>query len=157
MTIAGEKVPAFSAISLNLPMATGDQTAAIVAQSRSQYASSRDFVERYVGERYLGANQSPAQPQKAVQPKPKPTVPAQPTQARKPASEPPKTPLEATKTIAHTLLSGVLTREETDQAEAKPKRKRTRRRKRKSASQIPDPAAQPADRQTGDHHIIHLQ
>jgi hypothetical protein len=57
MTIDGEKVPAFSAISLNLPELGDHYMDAIIAQSRSTYASSRSVVESYVGERYLGVNQ----------------------------------------------------------------------------------------------------
>ncbi len=55
LTIEGEKVPAFSAISLNLPPVEGDQTQAIIARSRAEYGSSRSVVENFVGERYLGA------------------------------------------------------------------------------------------------------
>lgn len=53
MTIEGEKVQAFSATSLNLPDYGDDYTQAITDQSRSTYASSKDFVESYVHERYL--------------------------------------------------------------------------------------------------------
>lgn len=68
MTIEGEKVPAFSAITLNLPAIVADQTAAIVAHSRAQYASSRQFVEHYVNDRYL-----------VQQPGPRPVRPPQET------------------------------------------------------------------------------
>jgi hypothetical protein len=64
LTIEGEKVPAFSAISLNLPPIEGNQTDVIIANSRSVYASSRPVVEAYVNDRYLtmGPKQSiPAQ------------------------------------------------------------------------------------------------
>jgi hypothetical protein len=54
LTIEGEKVPAFSAISLNLPPLQGDQTEAIINRSRAEYGSSRSVVENFVGERYLG-------------------------------------------------------------------------------------------------------
>ena len=53
MTIEGEKVPAFSAITLNLPPLGADQTQTIIEQSRAQYAASRDYIERYVNDRYL--------------------------------------------------------------------------------------------------------
>lgn len=52
MTIAGEKVPAFSAISLNLPPFGADYTEQIVAHSRAEYAQSREYLERYMHERY---------------------------------------------------------------------------------------------------------
>jgi hypothetical protein len=84
MTIEGEKVPGFSAISLNLPPSQWDYTEQIFNHSRAQYGSSREYVERYVHERYLSDNQpkqAPAQPQKsqasqqsrpAPKPQPKP-------------------------------------------------------------------------------------
>lgn len=53
MTIEGEKVPAFSAISLNLPDPGEDHIPTIVANSRAIYASSRTVVEQYVNARYL--------------------------------------------------------------------------------------------------------
>ena len=53
MTIEGEKVPAFSAISLNLPPIQTDYTAQIVERSRAHYAVSREYVERYINERYM--------------------------------------------------------------------------------------------------------
>lgn len=52
MTIGGEKVPAFSAITLNLPPFQYDYTPQIVEYSRAHYARSRESVERYVAERY---------------------------------------------------------------------------------------------------------
>ena len=60
MTIEGEKVPAFSAITLNLPAIAADQTETIVEHSRSQYAASRAYVERSVGERYVVNGRQPA-------------------------------------------------------------------------------------------------
>ncbi len=61
MAIEGEKVPAFSAISLNLPPLLADETEGIVARSRARYATSRSVVEGYVGERYMGmSNTNPA-------------------------------------------------------------------------------------------------
>lgn len=53
MTIEGEKAQAFSATSLSLPPYAEDYTVPIVERSRATYASNRDFVERYVGERYM--------------------------------------------------------------------------------------------------------
>ncbi len=52
MTIEGEKTPAFSAISLNLPPQLVDYSNAIIDNSRAQYASTRGYVERSIGERY---------------------------------------------------------------------------------------------------------
>jgi hypothetical protein len=53
MTIEGEKAAAFSAISLNLPTSADDYTNAIIEHSRAQFASSREYVEKYVNERYM--------------------------------------------------------------------------------------------------------
>jgi hypothetical protein len=60
MTIEGEKIPGFSAISLNLPPEGPSYVAQIVERSRAQYAVSREYVDRYVSERYLLQNQAPA-------------------------------------------------------------------------------------------------
>lgn len=53
MTISGEKTPAFSAISLNLPPYGEDYSQSIIDYSRSRYSSTREYVEKYVSERYL--------------------------------------------------------------------------------------------------------
>lgn len=111
MTIEGEKVPGFSAISLNLPPQRTDYTAHIVDNSRRFYSVSREFVDRYVNERYLLAEQRPA-PQKQV-----PKQPEQPKRslAAAPVATPPETPAVA------------------EEGTVKPKRKRTRKRKSKKA------------------------
>lgn len=64
MTIDGEKVQAFSATSLNLPPFSEDYTTEIIEQSRMQYASNLEYVEKYVNERYLVAETSGAGQQK---------------------------------------------------------------------------------------------
>ncbi|MEO7364113.1 MAG: type IV secretion system DNA-binding domain-containing protein, partial [Candidatus Saccharimonadales bacterium] len=61
-TIEGEKIAAFSAISLNLPAELTDQSTAIIERSRSQYAVTREFVDRYVSERYLVQDTMPFKP-----------------------------------------------------------------------------------------------
>jgi len=53
MTIGGEKVGAFSAISLNLPPFDNDYSEQIIAHSRAQYAQDRATIESYVADRYL--------------------------------------------------------------------------------------------------------
>jgi hypothetical protein len=53
MTIGGEKVAAFSAISLNLPPFDNDYSEQIIAHSREQYAQDRATIESYVADRYL--------------------------------------------------------------------------------------------------------
>ena len=52
MTIEGEKTPAFSAISLNLPAQQTDYSAEITVASRARYASTKEVVERYINDRY---------------------------------------------------------------------------------------------------------
>lgn len=92
LTIEGEKVPAFSAISLNLPPIEGNQTDFIVANSRAAYASSREVVEGFVGERYLGVGGKPniqAQPQPQQRPQSKPKPQAPPRQPAPAANKPP--------------------------------------------------------------------
>ncbi len=59
MAIEGEKAPAFSAISLNLPELTSDYTDFIVAHSRERYALHRSQVETLVNEQYLVAGTKP--------------------------------------------------------------------------------------------------
>jgi hypothetical protein len=53
MTIEGEKVPGFSAVTLNLPPHTTGEMQTIIDNSRALYASSKHFVEKLVHERYL--------------------------------------------------------------------------------------------------------
>lgn len=117
MTIEGEKTPAFSAISLNLPAQQTDYSAAIVDNSRARYASSREYVERYVNNRYelTEFGQLPV-------PAPQPSASLSPTPAIKEAE------LEASpRTTTHV---GSLVIDEP----VKPKRKRTRKRKKKLAN-----------------------
>ena len=52
MTIEGEKVPAFSAISLNLPEQNSNYTQQIISTSRSLFAKSRDEVSSNIGNQY---------------------------------------------------------------------------------------------------------
>lgn len=122
MTIEGEKVQAFSATSLNLPPYGEDYSPAIIEQSRVTYASSREFVERYVGERYLlnTANQQTASQKQPAQPKKQP--------------EKPKTP----PTPAAFVTASQVAVDPADEKEAKPKRKRTRKRKTKATVATPD-------------------
>jgi hypothetical protein len=52
MTIAGEKSPAFSALTLDLPEGEFDETDSIIRQSRLTYASDKLQVEEYIRQRY---------------------------------------------------------------------------------------------------------
>ncbi len=123
MTIGGEKVPGFSAISLNLPADGANYVEHIVENSRRTYSVSRDFVDRYVNERYLGDatkkiphSQPPAKPAHVPAAHPAKAVPAASkpeTPPVRPAAVTPSAPLDP----------------------AKPKRKRTRKRKSKTSDQ----------------------
>ena len=117
MTIEGEKVPAFSAVSLNLPPQQADNTAEIVQRSRAQYAVSKGFVERYVSERY------------ATQPVSAPTQQAPKT--AKPVATPKPIAASPAAPAAHSVA---MPSADEFEAPKKPKRKRTRKRKNKSVS-----------------------
>jgi hypothetical protein len=173
MTIGGEKVPAFSAISLNLPSFGADYTEQIIAHSRAQYAQSRESIERYMHERYdaepsggqkqQSSPKAPAQKpalKQASQPKQSQIAPPTPIQspvtpksAATPSAEVPattgtpdkKSPLKATVTLlSQAVLKQIASDKESAVEDPKPKRKRTRKRKKKNADTVTDaPAAQP--------------
>ncbi|MGH7237166.1 MAG: type IV secretory system conjugative DNA transfer family protein, partial [Candidatus Saccharimonadales bacterium] len=135
MTIDGEKVQGFSAISLNLPDSAEDHSAAIIAHSRAQYSMSKERVEFYVGQRYHD-EQSKA---RAAAKLPPLTVQAQKSKAdealKLPAFSPPKNSIQiakpssaqSTARLAQTVVGSVIS-----VAAEKTKRKRTRRRKKSS-------------------------
>jgi len=142
MTIGGEKVPAFSAISLNLPPFATDYSAEIIAHSRSQYAQSRDSIERYVAEHYLTTDTAAAKqaqpkvtqpqslsPQREAPVAPKPLPAPVKAETPKPATLAPRVtpPVSA---LSHAVLSQIVA--DADAAGGdKPKRKRTRKRKKR--------------------------
>jgi hypothetical protein len=144
MTIGGEKVPAFSAISLNLPPFITDYSSQIIAHSRSQYAQSRSFIEHYVAQHYqisdIVTPRQQEQKPKAPQPKPpKPSPkPVTEPEARAEPEERPKLPRSPATALSQAILAPVVAQPSTDvPAEAgdvTPKRKRTRKRKRKSSA-----------------------
>ena len=155
MTIEGEKVPAFSAISLNLPPRQHDYSAHIVDRSRAQYAVSRDFVERYVRERYLTApteSTPKIDRQTSGRAPAKPAAPAASADAPK-VSEQHTTPAAKRGHAVTKILEAALSTRPAaagpgaaDPA-SKPKRKRTRHRKKKpdDLTSRPDTAPQVAD------------
>jgi hypothetical protein len=152
MTIEGEKTPAFSAISLNLPPQQTDYSAAIIENSRNRYASSKQYVERYVNERYqfddfrpASAGQDRAPSRRPVDQKPQAQAtnqpPARTTGTEKPIQRangpisllaglvsPPAVQPETLKDVSDSIPNIQLTAD----GAAAPKRKRTRHRKRKS-------------------------
>ncbi|MEO6761405.1 MAG: DUF87 domain-containing protein [Candidatus Saccharimonadales bacterium] len=166
MTIGGEKVQAFSAISLNLPDFQQDYTQAIIDHSRAQYAMTRESIESHVAERYLTPQTAAAK-----QTPPRITAPSTPKQpavlSDKPS--PPKSP-EPSSPVVNDLISIQVDRPEkrltmldsdsavAGTAEKPTKRKRVRKRKRK----VTEPAG-PADatfinpRDSGDEVVINLK
>lgn len=123
MTIDGEKTPAFSAISLNLPPINDDHSQYIIERSRSQYAASREYVEKYVSERYLSVDNY----------QPKPTVNKPQIQTPK-AEELPKQPLSLANLALQDVDKAEVKMVQPDEQRAdRPKRKRKRRNKSKTA------------------------
>lgn len=145
MTIEGEKIPGFSAISLNLPPDGEDYTQHIIERSRSQYSVSRDYVDRYVGERYLIQPKQAAPDQKKVAP-PAVTESDQPQSGTHPAK--PNSQSLGHAAVEQVAVEPALKSAEPSSEADKPKRKRTRKRKKKPA----EIAAVPADDTT-----VHLR
>ena len=144
MTIGGEKVPAFSAISLNLPPFQEDYSPQIIEHSRAQYAQHRASVEGYLAGRYqmeVSVKPMPAEQPRVEAPKPTPPQPV-PTPTPPPPPPPrhisvfdsPEAAAEAAAQAAAALSQAALAAAEAEAAEAaKPKRKRKRSRKKKAS------------------------
>ena len=131
MTIAGEKVQAFSATSVELPPDPPDFSAYIVANSRQTYAVTREKIEDFVHGRYVAANaqSAPKQQFQPKQPKPKP--------AAKISKELFKNIEEVTTVIPETeaeINARPSLVETVGEDTARPKRKRTRSRRKKSGT-----------------------
>ncbi len=141
MTIEGEKVPGFSAITLNLPGMADDNSQYIIQRSRALYTASRESIENYMKERYGGTSFDKlaalnGQPVTTKQ-QGKPAVQSQPsntTQSPQQAQPLPPTSSEPTR-------AGLKPEEP-----AKPKRKRTRKRKKKSDSDAPESTSQTTEK-----------
>ncbi|MGH7195798.1 MAG: type IV secretory system conjugative DNA transfer family protein [Candidatus Saccharimonadales bacterium] len=131
MTIDGEKVQGFSAISLNLPESAEDHSAAIIAHSREQYAITKQRVEYYVGERYHNDQSKKPAPTKSDTPPPVSPKPQTNAGLNLPEFSPPKSsqsnPAQTVAKLAKTVVGNVIG---TSSPAAKPKRKRSRRRKK---------------------------
>lgn len=160
LTISGEKTPAFSAISLNLPPQQADYSPAIIDNSRALYGSSRAYVEGYINNRYH-LNESVAGPavsagrppqhnaplRSGTRQAPGNTLPAGPPQPQAPsapvAASPPRpaaVDAAAPQEPAHAAQERPIV-QPYSQASGEPatsqKRKRTRTRKRKPAAGSP--------------------
>jgi hypothetical protein len=114
MTIEGEKVQAFSSITLNLPPQTIDYSQQIIDHSRATYAVSKQYIERFVSERYLNPTDSSQSQTAAAMPK------------MTPPPQPPKPKVTAPDSVAHTALTGSIG---SGNIVDKPKRKRNRKRR----------------------------
>lgn len=132
MTIGGEKVQAFSAISLNLPPFEDDHSTEIIQHSRAQYAATRANIEGYVAERYVTEMAAVAK-----QTEPRMTAAPQ-AAAPKPVLEAPKTP--AVSAPAHQAVAAEVTLNHSAEEVPHAKRKRTRHRKKNHDAAGPTPA-----------------
>lgn len=136
MTIEGEKVQAFSSITLNLPQQTIDYSQQIIDHSRATYAVSKQYIERFVSERYLNPSEAPLPKQEpAAQ---QASTPSHPPLAPKPKSSAPSS-------VAHTALTGSIG---TGSIVDKPKRKRTRKRRSQAVSLNSNVKSNISDEQT---------
>ena len=156
MTIDGEKAPAFSAKTLNLPQPPEDSTNQIVELSRQRYAQARAFVEERIRENLVSHVDSLAEPRTGRQVD-RPKAQAQLNQLKK--LEPPKVKTghedhDHASKIASTLLkafSGGGDKSESatlqiQQASEppKPRKRRTRRGGRRKKFQAQQASQKPA-------------
>ena len=120
MVIGGEKTPAFSARTLELPPAQTDNTSRIIEHTRRHYARERASIEKEIAD-VIQPPVTSLQPQAPKAPnKPRAMAPARPTQEAKP--------------IAAAALQTAVTETSNLTAETPPKKKRTRTRRKKTAT-----------------------
>ena len=150
MTIDGEKVPAFSAISLSLPGQNEDFSQAIIENSRAKYAIGRHHVESYVGERYMNPQETARVP--GEQPPPAQQKPERPPERPVVPNAKPITVVEAPPPVVHGVIAGMV-QHVVPIGGDKPKRKRTRRRKNNKSQTVPADVPQ----EFSGEHIIKLQ
>lgn len=95
LTVHGEKSPAFSGITLDLPPVATDYTDTIIATSRQQYGTERSIVEAAVSDRYQPPTppSSKQQPKKAAKSNPAPLSPEQKSAAPTPQEPKPAAPI----------------------------------------------------------------
>ena len=128
LTIGGEKVPAFSGQTLDLPKTTGDNLEAIIYHSRYHYSTPRETVEQQIEQNTGSQPQAPRVPA--------PTVPL----SNNPALQALKTSLETgtagpTTSPSKTNSASPLTAQPSRQGlGGGPKKKRRRRPKKSPAS-----------------------
>jgi hypothetical protein len=149
MTINGEKSPAFSAITLDLPAYEADNTETIINNSRELYALKRSSVEEFVSDRYnLKGNvvSPPKQDNKQKQANP-PTTPVRNPPKPEPIQiQPPqitdKKPEQSHKSIVGNMGQAIV---KASDVEVKlKKRKRVRKRRGKRSTTESNPVNKPA-------------
>jgi hypothetical protein len=131
MTINGEKSPAFSAITLDLPEHQFDETPTIVHHSRANYSKHRTAVEQYIKERYALEDKPKPKPQPAPKPTPSPAPsPAPVAQTTSPPTQQHPSPAQTSpKDSAATVGKAAISA-----SEIKVKLKRRRRRRQKKST-----------------------
>jgi len=123
MTIDGEKTPAFSAFTLDLPEHEFDQTANIIQHSQSQYALHRSSVENYIRNRYSLETQPAQPPAQAPVQHPEPDKPAETPAPPAPSTE------QTAASMGRAAMAG---------STLKVKLKRRRRRRKKASDGLSD-------------------
>ncbi len=153
MVINGEKAPAFSARTLQLPPAQTDNTAAIVEHTRTMYSERREVVEKAISDLIQPPeNLQKRPPQSQAQAKQwpvdataKPAAPARPTDAPA-AAQPQQQHQEPNrpKIIVETPAGEAAVSAVQQPSDEPPKRKRSRSRRKKSGN--PDEPQHNSDR-----------
>jgi hypothetical protein len=144
MTIGGEKVPAFSATTLDLPPQHYDETAQIVEHSRAQHAVTRQAAEEYIHQRYDLKAKPASQPKSSVKTSHK-TTPKPPAKEPEPKPQvqsqaPPANPAERATGMGQAAVSSIV-------EIIKPKRRRRRsRRNNRRADEQQEQKDQPVER-----------
>ena len=132
MVIGGEKTPAFSGTTLELPPAQADNTPQIIEHSRRTYSRNREDVEKQIMLSILPDKPArTTEPPRSTQERKETTVaPPTPVQAQKPITSPQNASV-TTSSTDETLLQIQHARD--GQANLTPPKKRRRRRKKTSA------------------------
>ncbi|MDZ7785903.1 MAG: DUF87 domain-containing protein [Candidatus Saccharibacteria bacterium] len=142
MIIEGEKQPAFSATTLNLPEYGENHSASIIDQSRRQFAADREHIEAFMQERYgselnkIDKLQKPPK-KSADKPAPKPPAPEPKDQADTPPKTTRETKFEKEPTPETTApkdgnkSAKSIIELASKETPGQPKKKRRRRRRRK--------------------------
>lgn len=152
MVIGGEKSPAFSARTLELPPVQADNTSRIIENTRRHYSRERAEIEQMIHELVKPAPKPQPNPPKAAkkpaQPASQPSAQQHPAQPAQPTAQPQQQPQPASATQAAPAPQAPAgpSADTANQTEppAKPKKKRTRsRRKKKPAADTQTQANNP--------------